>query len=193
MVDRPVLKENQKETKSKTRKRSRNRPKQKETLCRNQCWKTVSVLVKWKLERDRAQRTKNNVHRSDYDMKVVHFQEANPARNVIQRGDTHETLPTSPEWDGSSGDWTEHTRRTGTARCVPTSEVSKQYHKSSQRRVQNKCLQRLLSDQRCDIRRTECTLSTGGVSVHVMGVDHFTSLRNATWNFKPRSASSVPP
>ena len=41
-------------------------------------------------------------------MKVLYFEEANPARYVIQTGQTHQILLTSPEQDGSSGDWTEY-------------------------------------------------------------------------------------
>ena len=99
MVDRPVLKrksERERETKSKTRKRSRNRPKQKETLCRKQSWKPSVFLQSETLGTKKAQRTKRNVHWY-YDIKVVYSQETNLTRNVIQTGETHQVLPTSPE------------------------------------------------------------------------------------------------
>ena len=39
--------------------------------------------------------TKNEEEKfTDYDIKVVYVQEANPARDVIQTGETHQMLPT---------------------------------------------------------------------------------------------------
>ena len=96
MVDRPVVKDNRKEPKSKSRRRSRNRPKQKETLCRNQSW-TPSVFLLSGTSSAKKLRKNRKVHWSDYDVKVVYLEEANPTRHVIQRGDTHQIPLASPE------------------------------------------------------------------------------------------------
>ena len=134
MVDRPSVNDNQKRDRSKTRKRSRNRPKHIETLFRNQSWKPSVFLRSGTL---RAKKTKK-VHWSDCDIKVVYSQEANPTQNIIQRFDTHQILPTPPEYDGFKWRLDRVPARTGTAQCVLTSEVSTQDHRSLQGRAQNK-------------------------------------------------------
>ena len=60
------------------------------------------------LSAKRPKGTKNKDHRSDYDMKVAYLQEANPARNVIHKGKTHDRLLTSPNFEELSAGWTQY-------------------------------------------------------------------------------------
>ena len=61
----------------------------------NSLQETVSVPAKWNLKSKKG--TKNKDEWSDFDKKGRLFSRSQPSRNVIQRGDTHQVLPTSPE------------------------------------------------------------------------------------------------
>ena len=157
---------------------------------------TVSVLAKWNLKREKEQTKKKKIHWSDYDLKVVYLEEANPTRNVMQRGEAHQILPI---FLSRPGEWKldRVPRRIGTAQCVQTSEGAIQDHKSLQSRAPNNLIQKVLFGPRCAEplikSKDRMYIVDNGASLHVMEVNSFTLQQEAAWKFKPRTASSVPP
>ena len=93
MVDRPVVKDNRKRAEVEESTAIAKRTKAEGNSLQEPKLETVSVLATWNLKRKKEQTKKKKIHWSDCDVKVVYLEEANPTRNVMQRGEAHQILP----------------------------------------------------------------------------------------------------
>ena len=64
--------------------------------------------AKGNLKRQKATGHKKTCHWSEQDMKLAHFPEAHPRRNVVQQRVWQDRSPNSPDIEGFKADWTKY-------------------------------------------------------------------------------------